>query len=282
MKYNKNIYWLASYPKSGNTWFRIFLSNYLSDSDKPVSINEINTGTIASSRVAFDDLSALPSSELKAEEIDVLRPEIYRRMSLEQEGVSFHKAHDAYLQTLNNEPLFPAEVSAGAIYFVRNPLDVAISFANHLSMSIDDTIDRMNDNDFGLSFSGKKISKQLRQKLLSWSNHYLSWTEQKSISVLVLKYEDMLEKTEESFKKAVKFLNLELDETKLKKAIKYSSFDFVKKQEEKEGFQEKPKKAKSFFNKGKSGNWQDVLTDEQINKIINSHYDVMKKLGYLP
>ncbi len=281
MKYKKNIYWLASYPKSGNTWFRIFLSNFLNYKEAPISINKINTGAIASSRILFDDFAAVSSSELSADEIDALRPGIYRELSLGLNTSSYHKVHDAYSYTINNEPLFPTEISAGVVYFVRNPLDVAVSFSNHLSKDIQYVIEKMNDDNFCLSFNEKRISKQLRQKLFSWSNHYLSWTTQKNIPVLVVRYEDMLNDTFNTFSKILDFLKLSKDKNRIKTAIKYSSFDFLKQQEIEQGFIEKPKNTKHFFNNGKSKTWENILTDEQINEIIKHHKKVMLLNSYL-
>ena len=281
MSDNKKIYWLASYPKSGNTWFRIFLANYLNDNDKPISINNISTGSIASSRVVFDNISALTATDLTHDEVDLLRPDIYREMVLEIETVGYHKVHDAYTLNINNEPLFPSDVSKGVIYFVRNPLDVAISYANHSSISIDKSIKALNNDEHKLSKNIKGVSNQIRQKLLSWSEHVNSWTKQTEIPVLVLRYEDMLEDTYTCFKNAVNFLELEFNEVKLKQAIEYSSFNELKKQEQKEGFKEKPMKTKSFFKSGKAGNWKQELTKKQVEKIINNNKAVMKEYNYL-
>ncbi len=47
--------WLASYPKSGNTWFRIVNSNLSLDGDTPADINDLpERGGIASARGPFD------------------------------------------------------------------------------------------------------------------------------------------------------------------------------------------------------------------------------------
>jgi len=281
MSDNKKIYWLASYPKSGNTWFRIFLANYLSDSDKPISINKISTGSIASSRIVFDNISALTATDLTHDEVDLLRPDIYREMALEIETVGYHKVHDAYTFNINNKPIFPSDVSKGVIYFVRNPLDVAISYANHSSISIDKSINVLNNDKHKLSKNKKGVSNQIRQKLLSWREHVNSWTKQTEIPVFVLRYEDMLDDTYTCFKNAINFLELEFNNEKLKQAIKYSNFNELKKQESEKGFKEKPIKTKSFFKSGKAGNWKQELTKEQVEKIINNNKAVMKEYNYL-
>jgi len=281
MSDNRKIYWLASYPKSGNTWFRIFLANYLSGSDKPISINDVSTGAIASSRVMFDNISALTATDLTHDEVDLLRPDIYRELNAEIEEYGYHKVHDAYTLNANNKPLFPADVSKGVVYFIRNPFDVAISYANHSSISIDKAINALNNGEHKLSKSEKRVATQIRQKLLTWSEHVNSWTIQKEIPVLVLRYEDMLENTFKVFKNAAEFINLEIDDDRIKKAIEFSSFKELKKQESEVGFKEKPYKTKSFFKTGKAGVWKETLTEEQIEKIINNNKDVMKKYNYL-
>jgi len=280
LEYKKNIYWLASFPKSGNTWFRIFLANYLSNSDKPISINEIGTGTIASSRVLFDDVSALASSELLQEEIDVLRAEIYKEFSNELKQTSYNKVHDSY-SLLNGKPMFPTEISAGVIYFVRNPLDVVLSYANHSSIDIDKSIKLINNNKHTLAKSKKGLNNQLQQTLGSWSQHVASWTEQKEIPVLVMRYEDMLDDTYNVFKKALDFINLDFDERKFVKAIENSSFKLLSELEEKEGFKEKPIKTDKFFKTGKSGKWKDVLNKNQIKLIEKNNREQMLKFNYL-
>jgi aryl sulfotransferase len=67
--------WLASYPKSGNTWFRMLAANLSAQNGKPVDINNLpERGGIASARGPFDYLSPLDSSLLTHDEIDCLRP----------------------------------------------------------------------------------------------------------------------------------------------------------------------------------------------------------------
>ena len=280
MKYKKNIYWLASFPKSGNTWFRIFLANYLNDSDKAISINEIGTGSIASSRVMFDEVSAIGSSELLQDEIDMLRADIYREFSNELKEASYNKVHDSYI-LVNGKPMFPSEISAGVIYFVRNPLDVVLSYANHSSIDIDKSIKSINNPKHALAKSKKGLNNQLQQQLGSWSQHVKSWTEQKEIPVLVMRYEDMLDDTYNVFKKALEFLNLDFDETKFTKAIENSSFKVLTQLEEKDGFKEKPLKTEKFFNTGKSGNWKEALNKDQIKLIEENNREQMLKFNYL-
>lgn len=127
----KNIVWLASYPKSGNTWFRIFLSNLRSEKAAPIDINEIQTDGIFSSTIIFEKATGINPSNLTADEVDIIRPDVFRYYANRFDEQLFVKAHDAYTYLPTGEPLFPTNATYGAIYFVRNPLDVAVSWAFH-------------------------------------------------------------------------------------------------------------------------------------------------------
>ena len=105
------IYWLASYPKSGNTWFRAFLRNLQEDGDAPVDINELQTGNIASARGWLDEVLGFDTAELSPDEVERLRPAVYRWSAAHDDGIGYHKIHDAYIQTIDGEPLVSHEAS---------------------------------------------------------------------------------------------------------------------------------------------------------------------------
>ena len=104
------IYWLASYPKSGNTWFRTFLRNLIEDGDQPADINELSTGNIASSCGWLAEVLGFDTAELDPDEVDRLGPEVYR-WSLKDNEIGYHKIHDAYTYTRSCEPLISREAT---------------------------------------------------------------------------------------------------------------------------------------------------------------------------
>ncbi|NJK85140.1 MAG: sulfotransferase domain-containing protein [Bacteroidales bacterium] len=275
------IVWLASYPKSGNTWFRVFLTNLLEDGDQPADINNLYPTTIASSRSLFDEATGVPSSDLSSDEIEKLRPDVYRYMAETGTETIYHKIHDAWISLPDGKTLIPTEVTKAVLYFIRNPFDVAISFAHHSSVNIDKAIDMMADVHYAFCSKADRLHNQTRQKLLSWSGHVESWIDQSRLPVLVLRYEDMLENPFKEFKKAVEFAGIDTCEEKIQKAIAFSSFDNLKKQEQEKGFKEKAARSESFFRKGKSGDWKNTLTKNQIKRIVKDHGRMMKRFGYL-
>ncbi|MGF7078510.1 sulfotransferase domain-containing protein [Mucilaginibacter sp. UYCu711] len=279
------IVWLASYPKSGNTWFRAFLTALLGDGD--LNINQMRTDGIFSSRYIFDDATDMDSSYLYDEEIKLLLPEVFTQVVSEYNKERlFVKIHDAYTLNSAGVPIVPARPTLCALYFIRNPLDVAGSFANHNAGSIDDAIKIMNKPRGTLAKQKRPIGEintnnQFAQLMLSWSMHAESWTSPDvPFPVMVLRYEDMLHDQMNTFSKAVAFMGLDKTPEQIEKAIFESRFEKLKEQEKEKGFMEKNRNSESFFRKGKSGGWVDELTPGQIKSIVDNHCQVMEKYNY--
>ena len=277
----KGIFWIASYPKSGNTWFRVFLTNLLRDGSEPADMNSLEQTPIAGARGLFDDLTGIAAGDLLPAEIERLRPGVYRLAAYEAEERLFMKIHDAFTLTGEGVPLFSGEGVLGAVYIIRNPLDVAVSSAHHNRTDVDTAITRMAHESNVLAKTGKKLGYQLPQKLLSWSGHVKSWVDAVGVKVCLLRYEDMLSRPLEAFGRAARFCSLPDDPERLEKAIRFSSFETLKGQEEKHRFTETPPGVDCFFRKGKSGSWRESLTPEQVRRIISDHGEVMRRFGYL-
>lgn len=275
----KNIVWLASYPKSGNTWVRIFLSNLLSESDEPIDINDINLGSIASNRVLFDNFCGVNSSDLTKEEIDNLRPRFYRRISEESNEVLYMKVHDAWQLTPSREPMFPPEVTKSVVYLIRHPLDVADSYAHHNSQNSEITKQNLFKRDLGLARSSSKLNEQLRQRLFSWEEHVISWTERAKMPLYIMKYESTKIDPFQSFKNLTNFLEIKSNDHHIKMAIKNSSFEELRRQEFENGFNEKPMGTENFFREGKINYGEKDKSNQSILNKFHNH-ELLKKYKY--
>lgn len=281
---NGTIIWLASYPKSGNTWFRAFYTNLIRDEDTPASLNELEPSLIASGRSYFDDYSGVESSDLSRDEIERLRPRVYETLSRVEgkDGEAIYiKIHDAFTRTSEGRLLVSLKATRGAIYFIRNPLDVAVSFAHHMACDIDIIIGRMADKTYCLNEATDRLGNQFRQRLLSWSDHVTGWVDGMGARLHLIRYEDMVRVPIETFTAAVHFAQLPEDPARIQKALRFSDIRELQRQEQAHGFKEKFPKADSFFRKGKTGSWREVLTDRQVQRIIQDHRVVMKRFGYL-
>ena len=273
-------YWLASYPKSGNTWFRAFLTALRGKEEAQIDINNMQTDGIASGRRWIDEVLGFDSADLTPDEIMHLRPLVYRWSGAEPEP-RYVKVHDAYVRLANGDALFPAEATTAALYIVRNPLDVAPSFARHMGMNLDDTIAAMGNPDFGLVMGTHGIGNQVHQPMGTWSDHVLSWIEAEGIRLEVIRFEDMKNAPLSTFTRAATLLGLPSNPERVSRAIDTAAIENLRAQEAEKGFRERSRKAGAFFGEGKTGGWRDKLNPEQVAKIVTDHGEVMRRLGYL-
>lgn len=272
------IVWLASYPKSGNTWLRAFIHNLMRNPDQAYDINKMADLTMAEARTQlYTYLEPKPWADLTFEDIARLRPQVHRELSKANPGTIFVKTHNALMEN-QGHPLVTMEVTAGAIYVVRNPLDVAISYSHHLAISIDETIDLMKTRG-AMTVS---TEKNVYEVMGSWSQHVESWTARPIAQLHVMRYEDMLNGPGRTFGGVAQFLGLKPPRERLDKAIKQSSFKVLANQEKAKGFVERPAKAESFFRKGEAGQWRRELTPDQVGRIVADHREQMDRFGYVP
>jgi hypothetical protein len=179
-----SIVWMASYPKSGNTWVRAFLQNFLSNGDQPADINALDEYFADESKPNwYQPLVERAVADLSLQEICELRPVVQKNIAASRDGSVFVKTHNI-LGAYNGLPLHDMSVTAGAIYIVRNPLDVVLSVADHFGLSIEDAIVFMNSKATGSPNDQANVGSVLT----SWSDHVTSWTADKS-ATCVLHYE---------------------------------------------------------------------------------------------
>jgi aryl sulfotransferase len=275
------IVWLASYPKSGNTWMRTLLTNYLRDADAPADINHLDGGPIASARVWFDEWVGVEASALDDATIARLRPAVYRCLLREAQQTLFMKAHDAWRSTDSGESLFPSDVTAGVVYLLRNPLDVAVSAAHHYGISLQESVERLCDPEFALGRSLGSTSDQLRQQLGAWSGHVRSWVDESGLPIVVIRYEDLRADTENLFAEIVRFCGLPYNPDRVRKAVAFSDFRELQRQEREAGFRERPALASApFFRQGAAGAGRQTLTQAQVQLILETHGETMQRFGY--
>ena len=282
MSVNQGIFWLSSYPKSGNTWFRMVLASVLNQSSQPVNINQINITRHASDRALFVEALGFNSYLLSEDELLRLRPIVYKWYSQKNPQAQYFKIHDANIYIDKLTRLIPQEGCLGALYFIRNPLDIAISFAHHSNITIDQSIHLMCDKNAKIFGNTGFVGMQLQQYLLSWSQHVKSWTAKRNdLRFMCIRYEDMHHSPFITFKKAIQFLNLDITDQAILMAIEHARFEKLQHQELQQNFREKTFTQKTFFRKGIIGDWEQTLNPLQIKKIIDHHQEEMFTYGYI-
>jgi len=271
------IVWLASYPKSGNTWLRAFLANYFQNSQEPLAINELPNYTLGDNfLVHYEYLLGKPEAAISDDEANEARPDVHKWFATAEDRTVFVKTHNI-VGKVGDRPLITPDATAGAIYVMRHPFDVAVSWAYHYLTDIDRAVD-------ALCRAGNALPRGnglLTQFLGSWADHVHSWTTAPGLTRHVMRYEDMQTQPMHSFASLVKFLKLPSDTERLKRSIRFSCFRELAAQERQSGFVEaRPDGSTRFFREGALGAGATMLTAEQKQRLCDALGEVMERHGY--
>ena len=285
------IIWLASYPKSGNTFLRSLLTSYLLTEDgkfdekKLKEINQFpNLSLFKNIGIDTSDDLEIVKNYIKAQE---------KINSLDGNKIRFVKTHSS-LNDINGYKFTDLKNTLGVIYVVRDPRSVVRSYANHNQLSLEDATNRLLE--FGATIGGIKGSdfgsNQIVTHMGSWSSNYNTWKEFKKInSYLLVKYEDLVIDTKNTFLQVLNFIyklgnsKLEINNSKLKNTIETTTFESMQKLEKQKGFAESViddnGKNIKFFKYGYKKNEKNILPQELQRKIETELKVEMNELGYL-
>lgn len=274
------IVWIASYPRSGNTWVRYFLMalvGRLQGAAEPPDINKLyRFSTWDALNIWWaKPLAKLPSDASK-DEVAALRCRVQAAIAAEGPPLRFVKTHSLKGRS-RGHPTINAAVSAGAIYLVRNPLDIAVSSTHYLNLSATAAVGRMNESGYETFNQAAGVYEPYG----SWSENVDSWTARAEKGVLALRYEDLLQRPEETFAALAGHVGLKPTPDQLRAAIEVSAFARLAEQEKTKTFIERPSSARRFFEEGRAGRWQDGLPKELADSIVAAHGPAMRRFGYL-
>ncbi|GAA0486481.1 sulfotransferase domain-containing protein [Salinibacillus aidingensis] len=243
----ENDIFIASYPKSGNTWMRFLLANLI----------------YSKQRIDFAN-------------IEDFIVDIYKRKNNEikrNNDINIFKTHSYF------RPKFTKYKSNKVVYIVRDVRDVIISYYQYVQKRKNTSIEF---NDFYNQFLAGDIDNYG-----TWGENVGSWlgASKGNSNFLLIKYEDMLEDIYSEMIKVCDFLDLNVNKSELTMAIEKSSFDNLQKSEVE--VQNKAEELKNtnqnikFFRSGKKGQWNDYLTKKQIEILESQYSNLLKKLGYI-
>jgi hypothetical protein len=274
----KQIVFLASYPKSGNTWVRCFLDAYFLQS---VDINELLSSISDNKSVWHSIGDGSKIQDLPIEVQQLTRPMALLRLvrqylSTDQSIPLFVKTHTPNM-LINGIEMLPEVLTKATIFIVRDPRDVLPSYSKHMGVDLDTGLEWMQEKYRMLN----KTDTTVCDFLGDWGAHTKSYLNADVHNVLFVKYEDLLEDPETMFTKILEHSGVEVDPERVKAAIELTRIDRLKKQEEKNGFVESSPKAKNeFFGKGGSAN-RDKLTPRQLHIIEKKYGSILKRLDYI-
>ena len=273
------VVWLASYPRSGNTWMRVFLHNLFNviEGKPSQDINALVERSVWDIGEAWYRplLNKAPNQASEAE-VAAVRPKAQERIAASADGLIFVKTHAAMARHLGT-PTINFAVTAGAVYIVRDPRGTAVSFAAHMGRSIDQAIEAMGME----GYKAPNGPTAVYELYGSWSQNVRSWTASGHKAIHVVRYEDLLADPQTSFAKIVSHLAISATEGQISEAIELSSFKRLQQAEKATSFREKPKESSQFFRSGQAGRGCDELSRAQNARLLRDHGTVMKQFGYL-
>ena len=279
------IFWIASYPKSGNTWLRTLISSYYYSTDGIYNKDLINQIGQFPQKRHFESFSYDAKSPIGTSNLWIKAQEKINK----DKKIRFFKTHNVFGK-INNNPFTNKENSLGCIYVVRDPRNVITSLCNHYELNYEEAFKWMiNHKKYIYDDIGSEDYGSF-QFISSWSNNYKSWKIQKDIPIKIVRYEDLLEKTYTITKEIIEFINKttkkdeKINKVKLKNCVKSTLFDNLKNKEKKEGFSEailskKTNKIIPFFNLGPKNDWTKILDKDlqiKIREIFKSEFIELK------
>ncbi len=274
---HKNIF-LASYPKSGNTWLRSIIGNFY-NFDKEFSLNDLKSIPLLSIKKHFNEFQNkiyINNNELHFDWVSQNIIKCQNLLNNKTNHLNIFKTHSARHKNFTNET-----VNAGFIYIVRDPRDIIVSLKNFSGKEIDKTID-----DFLFSRSLMITTNGAQELISTWELNVQSWLNYNSVPRLIIKYEDLKLNPKEIILNIKEFLNkihsfnINLNDQDIDKIVENTNFNNLKKLEDKNGFDEATIHS-NFFRSGTSNQWKDVLTNTQINLIEKNLKSMMRYFNYI-
>jgi hypothetical protein len=204
------------------------------------------------------------------------REKVLRGIVNNNADINFVKTHNARVTAYEVE-LIPERFTRASIYIMRNPLDMVLSYARHYGMSHEDAVERITHPEN----ANLPTESSVAEFLGTWESHVRSWVKYAPWPRLILRYEDLLDDPEAQFSRVLELIGVPVDEERLRRAIRFSSFEELSRQEETSGFIEKPKESEKFFGKGQKDQWKTDLDPALADLIRDKMGETMKRFGYL-
>lgn len=279
------IIWLASYPKSGNTWLRAFINKLFFQ--KNFNLNAL--GRLIPQFPKTNNYQGLLNNSSGLTEI--LKNSIRAQEILNKDNKKrFLKTH-SLLYNIGDDYFTDSKNTLGAIYIVRDPRNVFISTNYHYSHKDFEKTEQFFFNkhqDVGRIFSKEVEVEALKVMIGTWQTHYNSWKRMNK-NFLLIKYEDLLINPKIEFLKIGNYLNnlfkTNFTTEQIIESMNCTKFENLKKEEKINMFYENPivnrRQNKEFFRSGPNTKWEKILPKKIVARIEKTYKKEMVELGYL-
>ena len=273
------IIWIASYPKSGNTWVRTIISSMLFSSDGQFKMSLLKKIPQFPREAHFREVT-----ERYSDIEEVCKHWITAQEKVNQEKkIFFFKTHNANIK-IANYSFTNKKNTLATIYIVRDPRNLVSSIANHFKMTNEKAKNFLIENRaLKQSIDGKE---GVITPITDWGDHYKSWTKHND-NLLLIKYENLIDNIDKEIIRIYEFLKnymvLHINENKIKKIIETTEFGQLQKLEKEGNFDEYKNREKefNFFYKGPENNWKNNIAKNISDEIENKYRDTMRNLRYL-
>ena len=282
------IFWIASYPKSGNTWLRILLASYYYTKDGIFDNSVLQYIEQFPQKKFFDKFNYDSKIIIDTAKFWIKAQEIINK----DKKIRFFKTHN-FFGAVNNHNFTNRENSIGGVYVVRDPRNVITSIKNFYEMNDEKAFKFMTSkNQYIYDFyKFEENGYSDFQFISSWDTNFESWKVQKKIPIKIIKYEDLLNETYSVINDIIDFINKttnskdRINKNKIKNAVSSSLFSKLKEKEKNEGFFEAPQSKLRdskipFFNLGPKNNWKKILNDDLKDKLNNVFKKQLDELSY--
>jgi hypothetical protein len=267
--------WVVGYPRSGTTYLRALLANYILGNDRPLSLTELaNSSRGEHWEELWTELTGKTASEREPNAQWQCRPAYFQRLRAHLTRTRIIKAHTPN-NTWFGTPAFNFEPDDRIVHIVRHPCAVAVSSAAFYGISQAEAVERLFMEDltlhgapaYGFEFLG------------SWRSHTLGWMQTSSVPAIHIRYHDLVANTAPMLTKIVEFLGMPVDQQRISFAVAASSFMLLKALEQANGFIEAPK-GRTFFREGDPFAWQTSLERPLQDRLLTEFADLITSLGF--
>lgn len=279
--------WIASYPRSGNTWTRLFVNALvtLHAGDRVAPLARADEWSRADptryfetweiSAPWYEDVLQKPVTDASFEEFSAARVKVQRLIAERARGPVFVKTHHLN-GVCDGRPVIDFSLTDRIIYLVRNPLDVAPSLADHFGMEIDAAVSMMNRPQFVMRANDNAASEVYG----SWSENVTSWTAAARPYLHVVRYEDAAADPTQTFMRLGRFLGFRTSAEDVAKAADAVAFEKAQRLEAERVEKHGRQREGTFFRQGRSGGWKEALSEKQVDMIVSAHGETMRRFGY--